>query len=745
MVKNGITITYEMAIDTASVTIGTLEHGSVTADKTTAGIGENVILTVTPDSGYELDTLTVNGEKTTVTDGKATVAMAANGLSVSATFTDVLSISSYDSTLQTSIRSSDSAKYRLTCDMTTDIIALSKGITVLDLQGHTLTVTGNTGTDGITSAIDKTAANSEGAYVQDITIKNGTIKYTGTQGSKTYPAIDANSAKKYVFDAITLTAENKLNDGFIKYSTTVTLEIKDSTFTVNAYYVLGSNNLEGTGGKITIEGSTLTTSREDGDCTALLCTVVGANVAIKDSTLTGDRQGVLARTGTWTIEDSTLVTTGKFLTLSDANKQTNTSYINGYWGTGNEVPVAALVAGDTYQASYNESVTLTAKNTILKADGDNAFKLVAREDGGGTYKTNISFDALTYVNSVNSHHIGSTVTLTTSNVISKTIAEANALGADEDAKNIYKVSGILKSIANSQYGNCYIEDKETGKTLYLYGAYTEGTYSKDSSGNFTGNGTTVITDSLIGYSVTAYGIYSPYNGSAQLKNAIVVKGDKVEGLTASISVNNNALGTASLSKTSDIAYGEEITVTATPATGCSVESVVLTDKSGAKTDITKAMKFTATAENTVIVNFINGIVNRAEIFGSNFTENKTIGNQSQTINGFKFEANNAACYPNDSNNPALRLYKSTTSKASTLKISPSDSNNKILKVEITTTNSYAKAGGLSAEVGTYTVDTTNNPTYGVWTSSDGASSVTFKVGTADQVRITKFVIQYTTA
>ena len=79
-----VTATFQ-AID-YSVTISETTNGTVTADKETANIGEEVALTVTPDAGYTLDVLTVkSGEATmTVTDNKFT--MPAGNVTVTATF-----------------------------------------------------------------------------------------------------------------------------------------------------------------------------------------------------------------------------------------------------------------------------------------------------------------------------------------------------------------------------------------------------------------------------------------------------------------------------------------------------------------------------------------------------------------------------------------------------------------------------------------------------------------------------------
>ncbi len=69
-----------------TVTIKQTEHGTVTANCETAAEGTAVTLTVTPDSNYYLDTLTVNGSVTEVKSGKATFTMPAQDVTVSALF-----------------------------------------------------------------------------------------------------------------------------------------------------------------------------------------------------------------------------------------------------------------------------------------------------------------------------------------------------------------------------------------------------------------------------------------------------------------------------------------------------------------------------------------------------------------------------------------------------------------------------------------------------------------------------------
>ncbi len=89
-----------------TITITTTGHGTVTADKTAATEGDEVTLTVTPDTDYELDILTVQdaaGNPVTVNDNKFT--MPASNVTVSATFQRISSaVGNTTDTADTTVR-----------------------------------------------------------------------------------------------------------------------------------------------------------------------------------------------------------------------------------------------------------------------------------------------------------------------------------------------------------------------------------------------------------------------------------------------------------------------------------------------------------------------------------------------------------------------------------------------------------------------------------------------------------------
>lgn len=72
---------------TGTVTIGAVEHGSVTADKMTAEVGADVTFTVTPDENYSVKSFKVNNDEKQLNDSnQVVVKMVEGGLTVSAEF-----------------------------------------------------------------------------------------------------------------------------------------------------------------------------------------------------------------------------------------------------------------------------------------------------------------------------------------------------------------------------------------------------------------------------------------------------------------------------------------------------------------------------------------------------------------------------------------------------------------------------------------------------------------------------------
>lgn len=82
-----VTVTATFKLIEYTVTVAESANGSVAASAATAHVGEEITLTVTPDEGYELNTLTVTyGENGTVTVEDNKFTMPASNVTVTATF-----------------------------------------------------------------------------------------------------------------------------------------------------------------------------------------------------------------------------------------------------------------------------------------------------------------------------------------------------------------------------------------------------------------------------------------------------------------------------------------------------------------------------------------------------------------------------------------------------------------------------------------------------------------------------------
>jgi len=379
-----------------AVTIEETENGTVTANKTKAKVGEEVEFTITVDEGYYVKSFLVNEKEVALTKNKASVEMVEGGLRAKLIVTDSYPVSVVDEAFEKKVEGLDNFKYAFNGDASVEKLPLAKLETTIDLGGHTVTFTGEEFIHSI--------QNDQKENVQKVTLKNGSVKIDSTKEVNNF--INATYAKKFTVDGIKVEAKTSVYTG-IYCSSSTELSILNSTFDLKAVFVVGTNNLEGNNAGILVENSTLMTTTDDKDNAAMLVNTVGSTVTIKNSKLTADRQAVIARTGTWEIEGSTLTTTGAWLDKSEGNANTNNSYLSGAWKAGNEVPSSALVIGDNVDNAYNENVVLTAKNTSFAAQ--KGLKVVTRRDT--KHNTTVTMDSLTYKNAKDALDNGKGVSL----------------------------------------------------------------------------------------------------------------------------------------------------------------------------------------------------------------------------------------------------------------------------------------------------------------------------------------------
>ena len=211
--------------------------------------------------------------------------------------------------------------------------------------------------------------------------------------------------------------------------------------------------------------------------------------------------------------------------------------------------------------------------------------------------------------------------------VAKTVAEIRAYQA-ADTTVFAQVTGVAENkYGNAQYGNFHLADPATGEEITIYGGYTDATFTKTGVNYATKTKTTAVTADIIGKTVTVYGTVGAYNKVGQLVDALVVVGDAcTANVAASVAVNDASMGSATLSATT-AAYGSDITVNITPASGYQVAKVEV-QRASMKEEITAAegvYKFKAQAKNAVTVTFeeIPAAGVEKATLKYNGTENKT--------------------------------------------------------------------------------------------------------------------------
>ncbi len=215
---------------------------------------------------------------------------------------------------------------------------------VLDLNGRTI------------SAVYKgTTALENGAV---LTIKNGTFNAELTadkNNTNTTVIMNAASGSRLTIDNVKFTTKNNSGLGVDDANTVLTVK-NQSTVKANVYCVATNAEKDGihSGVTINLENSAFIAESTSNDNCAI-CLNVEGTLNMVDCTVKSGRQAVLVRGGTANISGGKIETTGAYTTPP-----------NGNWGSGNEVPLAALVIGNrsTSAYAYPATVTLTGVEIV---------------------------------------------------------------------------------------------------------------------------------------------------------------------------------------------------------------------------------------------------------------------------------------------------------------------------------------------------------------------------------------------
>ena len=305
-----------------------------------------------------------------------------------------------------------------------------------------------------------------------------------------------------------------------------------------------------------------------------------------------------------------------------------------------------------------------------------------------------------------------------------TIAELLALGKNKTDMVVYEVTGILEAKKDDDaYGNGYLTDPATGDTIQIYGnTTTETAITEQYSGFKFSNpkdAKTTLADIKNGELITMHAVYTPYvkdeNVTPEIVGVTVAHKAYEAGFIAVAGLTEN--GTVQLSKTEGIAYGEEITITATPAANYQVSSVKVDHgfkSEDLSVDEKGQVKFAATVLNKVQVEFApaGGPVTEVITFSEKGYENQqaidSVAGGDFTISFDKGTNSNAPKYY--TTGAAIRVYGGNTFTFTGLE-------KVLVKIELV----FSSGEGSNAI-------TTDKETYenGTWTGL--TSSVKFTVG-----------------
>lgn len=234
----------------------------------------------------------------------------------------------------------------LSADANVDSAVLDRAGADIDLNGQELKIGGTT----------PIALNNN----KSISLKDGTLVLDNRNGRRVGIAIFEGGSLE--LNDVNMTT-NEVSMVVDRGTNNATVDIIDSVITSTDNYVLSTNAGDpetGANVVINIKNSTLIT--QISDSTAVLMNIPGT-LNIEDSHLEANRQGLIVRCGNATVKNSTV----KSNATTNMIQQNNWDYYdNNKWGSGNEVPVAAVVVGNRGAEgaiSYPYDATLTSINS----------------------------------------------------------------------------------------------------------------------------------------------------------------------------------------------------------------------------------------------------------------------------------------------------------------------------------------------------------------------------------------------
>ncbi len=242
------------------------------------------------------------------------------------------------------------------------------------------------------------------------------------------------------------------------------------------------------------------------------------------------------------------------------------------------------------------------------------------------------------------------------------ISVSDLLAGNAEEGILYEAEGIIEGLSHSdQYGNAYLTDVESGKTVKIYGLTTteSALVTAGDTTTFTNpkDAVTTLADVNNGEKIKIIGVFTSW--AKNISGVLKTHETATNKYAASYETNEHA--TIVLDKTADLSYGDVVTVTVTPETGYAIDSVknetLYGSEDAAKTEDGK-FTFKATCSNKLVVtvskpatgettfDLTDGEGGHLSEFGLGTSYTKA----SATISGVKFDvvcgaANKANAWP----------------------------------------------------------------------------------------------------
>ena len=638
MPAGNVTVSASFTAINYTVSVATMTHGSVTASKTTANVGEIITLTSTPADGYQLGIYTVisGGQQITVTNNKFT--MPAGNVTITATFNAIGYTVSYGTMSNGSV----------TADKTTANVGEIITLTATPADGYQLGIyTVISGGQQITVTNNKFTMPAGNVT---ITATFNAIGYTVSYGTMSNGSVTASKTTANVGETITLTATPATGYNFGAFTVTSgeqTITVSNNTFTMPAGNVTVSATF--TAINYTVSVATMT----HGSVTASKTTAnVGETVSLTATPNAGYNFGEY----TVTSGGQAVTVTNNTFTMPAGNVSISATFtaINYTVGIAETISHGSVTASKTTDVHVGDEITLTATPAAgynfgaytVTSGGqtvtvtNNTFTMPA-----GNVTVSASFTAIGYTVSVATMTHGSvTASKTTANVGETITLTATPNAGYNFGEYTVTSGGQSVAVTNNTFtmpaGNVSISATFTAIDYTVAVAtMTHGSVTASKTTANVGETITLTATPATGYNFGAYTVTSGGQNVTVTNNTFTMPAGNVTVSATFTAINYSITlptsitgGTVTASKTS-ANVGETITLTATPAAGYNFGAYTVT--SGGQTVTVSDNTFTMPAGNvTVSATFtaINYTVTVADnIEHGTVTTNKTTAHAGETV------------------------------------------------------------------------------------------------------------------